>query len=128
MIEQEFRTALLADSGVAALTNRMYAQQLKQGAAMPCIVYSFSDGYGPLMSASVSGIKMYTVTLRVYGDTYGSCRDLTKAVLTYIHGLSTTLTTDTVVSARIQNVFGDYEETLELYSSVIDFTMHVQEA
>lgn len=127
MIEQEFRTALLAQPAVSALTSGMYPGGLPQGVSKPCITYQFHDGFDRVLSAGTDGINRYNVTLRVFAENYGTCRELTKAVLTYIHGLTTGLTTDVIVGAYVQNVFGDYEETLELYTSVIDFNMYVQE-
>ena len=128
MIEQQLRTAMLADSAISALTTGIYPQTLPQGVSKPCITYMFNNGIQPLISGGRHAISTYSVTLHLFAETYGSGRDLTRAVLDYIQGLNTVLTTDTVVSASVQNVFTDYEETLELYSATIDFILHAQEA
>jgi len=128
MIEQEFRTALLAQPAISALTSGMYPGELPQGVSKPCITYQFHDGFDRLIYSGTDGINLYTVSLRVFGEIYGDCRALTRAILSYVHGLTAGLTSDVIVSARIHNVFADYEETLELYTSVIDLTMYAQEA
>lgn len=130
MIEQELRTAILADPTISALipADAVYPQFLPQGHAKPCITYSFHDGIAPLTHGGTSDRTMYTVTLKVFADTYGDMRAVTRALVSLLNGMSQPLTNDTVVSARVQNVFMDYEDGLELHTTIIDLTMHIREA
>lgn len=130
MIEQELRAGLLADATIGSLipANAVYPHHLPQSAPRPCVVYQFHDGYQPLIHGGKHANKMYTVTLRVFAEDYGTCRLVTRAVIDYIHGLNATLTSDTVVSAKVHNAFADYEDTLELYTTTIDTTLHAREA
>jgi hypothetical protein len=130
VIEQSLRTAVLADPTLSSLlpADAVYPGMLPQGVTKPCVTYSFHDGVGDLQYGGIAPADRYTVTLRVYADTYGSCHAVKRALIALLHGMSTVLSGDAVLSCRVHNVFADYEDTLELYSSTIDLTLHTQES
>lgn len=130
MIEQELRTAILADSTLSSLLpeNAVYPGMLPQGAPKPCVTYEYHDTFGNLQLGGPSDIDRATVTFKVYGEQYGSTRAVARALMTFLHGTAMTVGADTILLGQVQNVFNDYEDTLELYSSTIDFTMLIKEA
>lgn len=127
-IEVNFRSDMLADAGVSAVLSAVFPHHLPQSAEMPCLTYSFNDGFEKLVHGGRHALKVYTVTLKVFATTYPECRNIRAAVLAYANGLNKTVGADTVSSCVVQNTFSDYEDTLELYTSTIDLVMHVKEA
>lgn len=127
MIESELRSAILAEPTLAAIEG-VYPLNLPQGVSKPCVTYHFHDGFKPLTYGGVSDRSMFTVTLKVFAKEYADCRSVTRALTDFLQGMSQAVGSDTVVSAKVQNVFSDYEDGLELYTNIIDLTLHAREA
>ena len=81
----------------------------------------------PLTAGGVHTVERYTVTLKVFSETYGPTRDISKALVTLLNGLSTTQGSTVIVSSRVLNVFSDYEDTLEMHTAIIDLSIHATE-
>lgn len=128
MIDTELRTYLLADAQLTTLLNggSIYPQRLPQGVSKPCIVYDMDGGMARVNLGSVSPIQSYNCTLKVYSTDYGTSRQIAERLLTLMTGLSTTLTSMKVVSSDVNNVFTDYEDDHELYSSIIDISINTR--
>lgn len=130
MIETTLRSLILSDPTVSALlgsATAVYPQQLPQGASKPCVVYSVHDGIQRLLHGERSRIKMYMVTLKVFSEGYGACRQVTEALVDLLNGYAAVSSGDVLASVRVNNVFSDYEDTLELYTSIVDVTIHLTE-
>lgn len=130
MIEQELRTAILADVTLAALlpADSVWPLALPQGVAKPCITYTYHDGMAELTHGGTIDLTRYMATYKVFGESFEDSRAVTRALTTFFQGMSQQLTNDTVVSARVNNVFADYEDGLELYTHILDITLHTREA
>lgn len=127
MIESDLRTAILAEPTLSAVGG-VYPLALPQGASKPCVTYAFHDGMNPVIYNGTSDRARFTVTLKVFAETYAECRSITRALVSFLQGMSQALTTDTVIAATVHNVFNDYEDGLELYTNTIDLTLHAREA
>lgn len=128
MIDSELRAYLLADATLSNLlgSNAVYPVKLPQGHAEPCIVYSVHDGMAKVNPGSVSPIQRYNVTLHVRASDYGTARTICERVRTLVTGMCRTLTTVKVVSARVNNVFADYENEREHFTAIIDISINTR--
>ena len=129
MIDTTLRTLLLADSTIDALlpANAIYPQRLPQEVAKPCVVYRVFDGIPDLVAGGSSSLMKYTVDLTVYSNTYSGMRNITRALVSFLHGLSNHEHSDVIKSSVVHNTFNDFEETLNLYSATIDCTLTCKE-
>lgn len=126
MIDTTLRTLLLGDATLVAMlggSQSCYAQVLPQRAVKPCLVYSVSDGIANLQLGTVSPLKRYSITIKTYAEGYGANRQIAERVVTLLNGLNTEASGDVIASAVVHNVFSDYAETHELYTSVVDLTL-----
>lgn len=129
MIDTSLRTLLLADSAIDALlpANAIYPQRLPQDVEKPCVVYRVFDGIPDLVAGGSSALMKYTIDLTVYSDTYSGMRNITRALVNRLHGLSNSEHVDIIKGCKVHNTFNDFEETLNLYSATIDCTLTVKE-
>lgn len=130
MIDTSLRTLLLADSTISSLlaTNGVYPQRLPQDVDKPCVVYRVMNGIPELVAGGSSALMRYTVDLTVYSNTYSGMRNITRALVNRLHGLTNSQYTDIIHHCKVHGTFNDFEETLNLYSSTIDATLIVKES
>lgn len=129
MIDLTIRNLLLADATLASMlgsSSSVYPLVLPQRAVKPCLVYSVNDGIANLQLGSISPLKRYSVTIKTFHANYGDNRLMTERVVTLLNGLNTEASGDVIASAVVHNVFSDYAETHELYTSVVDITLTIR--
>jgi hypothetical protein len=128
-MERELRAAILADPVLSGLLppGAVYPEHMPQGAKKPLIIYTVHDGIPSLVAGGRGSFTRYTVTFKTFGDTYASNRALTRALISFLQGLSADLGTVSFSAAIVQNVFSDYEDNLELHTSVVDVIITTKE-
>lgn len=78
--EIAIKAALAADSGVSAITTRIYPQEATQEPQLPCIVYQRQGGTGRARLGGGSALKQYTIRLDCYATTEAGAGALANAV------------------------------------------------
>ena len=121
-VEKTLVAALLADSGIAAITTRIYPNYIPQNAAYPLIVYQKGSGPRDHALGGPTGKAHPRFQIEAWADTYDAAKGLASAIRTALDGKRYTLG-GTTISALLQNEFDGYEEAEACHRIVSDFSI-----
>ena len=114
--------ALKADSGVSAITTRIYPNYIPQNPTYPLIVYQQVSGFRDHALSGPTGHAHPRYQIEAWAQTYDAAKGLAAAIRAALDGKKHTLDGVTI-SALIQGEFDGYEKTEGCYRIVSDFSI-----
>lgn len=114
--------ALKADSGVSAITTRIYPNHIPQNPTYPLIVYQQVSGFRDHALSGPTGHAHPRYQIEAWAETYDAAKGLAAAIRTALDGKKYTHGGVTI-SALMQNEFDGYEEAEACHRIVSDFSI-----
>jgi hypothetical protein len=88
VIGESFRSYLVADAGVAAITTRLYPHHLPQHVAKPAMTYGIADDNDEQLLDGISSLKTSLIDVDCWDFSILDARSLADAVETAVVGVS----------------------------------------
>jgi len=123
VIEKALKAILAADSGVSAITTRIYPNMIPQDPTFPLIAYQKISGPRDHHLQGPSGKAHPRFQIEAWAKTYTAAKDLANAIRTALDGETFTSGTVTIGSCLIQNEQDGYEPSVKCHRIMMDFNL-----
>ena len=120
-VEEAIRYTLINNSGVKAITTRVYPSTLPQNPTYPLVLYFRVTGSSDVALGGATGLQHPRFQIEAWADTYAAAKTLAKAIRAALNCQKFTVDSIRVGSIVIQSERDYYEPDAAMHRIIMDF-------